>query len=1299
MVFKPINLARQSLVKTFTHGYAQSLVAASQSSSASQNTFFSFHNNVSSIFGKAGPPTVLQNAFPNQSSSSSSGADAGSGAGKPGYSHTDVSGGDGGLAAYYAAWQQHQKNDDRDGDDWHQFQFAKRIGWNAPTTVPEPYTKSKSQRKTARPSRAILSRTRSASAVEGTRQAEAEVAPVEVSTVAPAVKDVQESITTIVEQEEVSAEVLNLATEAIARAASPQASPSEDSVSLWTSTDATSVSDSDHYTEHLAHLAETQQYAGVPPTFEAMLLAGVKPTASAYNALLLAAINIPRGKHQVVPRVLDVYADMMRRKVTPDTATYAVLVELLAARAMEVTAMKKDLAQRRTRFGGMESQDSFLFRSDQTELDILNEDDSLSIAIKLFDTSAAVATKHVYSAETYRLLISACAEQGRVSDMVRIFANMESHNIQAPTSIFSPMIQAFASVGDLKSAVDCYNEYKTMAILHDSGATNVVRKDADVYAAIVNAYVICGRTKDGLKFFGKLQNALASTDSMPLIEDTVGLQALIPQMLTEGRHDEALQYAANNLTPHAQRQAIAEICSDAADKDKCVAAIEAFAMLPSTSSGATCHAAAALMAMHIRAANVQSAQAVWAASLKPAPIPAAIEPTAMYALSLIASGNGDVDLAEVQAMFNQIRNSSSNKQHRIESTERIDEAIELMGKQIVNSASTPMATTALIKMMLDNGGLTPVTESLLALLGPSQLAGLSASDLTMFAQIEAEMLSAKASLDVAHASRFTHIVEMLVVTGSVVERQALDRITTALQTLQRPDLVARLQNSQLSSARPVPAQFSPVYSPVSIVPTVAIDDSYDPYTSSTDFKGSALIAEELEKTHGRTASHFNEAMARFRNMRRSGRHPRYPTYAKLINAAAKESRLDVATDILGAAATDIPLIHNNTTVRAGWVSIYDALLAAALTCSDRALAAQYHEQLLGLGAAPSANTYGLYITTLGTSSSSKSIKPLDEATTALSIFARSQSEGVTPTSFLYNALIGKLGKARRIDDVLFHFSQMRAHGIRPTSVTYGTVVNALCRVSDTPLAEQLFAEMEAQDNYRPRPAPYNSLMQHFLTPAHASRTKVLDYAARMAAAGIEPTAHTYKLLIDAHASLDVPDLPAAHAVLASIPAPGPQAVHYAALIHATGCVLHDLPAARALFDDVLRGKKCAPEATLYQALFEAIVANRACTDDVVGPLRADMRERRVGLTAYIANTLISGWSGSGSSEGPAKARAVYEELGRERREPSTYEAMARACLAAGEMGIARSVVGEAMRRGYPAAVVGRIVELVKGDEA
>jgi pentatricopeptide repeat protein len=1291
MVFKPINLARQGLVKTFTHGYAQSLVAASQSSSASSNTFFSFQNNVSSIYGKAGPPTIIQQTIPNSANSTGSGADAGTGSNHPGYAHTDVSGGDVPLAAYYAAWQKHQKNDEKDNETY-QFQFAKRVGWKAPTTVPEALSHPKAHVQTARPrpSRAILARTRSASVLEGLRKVGEQDNQVEISQPVLAIEEsASTTAASMADQEEVSAEVLTLASESIARATSPHSSLSEDSNHLWTDTDATSVSDADHFTEQLTHLAETQQYVGVPPTFEAMLHAGVKPTTSAYNALLLAAINIARGKHQVVPKVLDVYQDMLRRKVSPDTATYGILIELLAARAMDVTAMKKELVQRRVRFGGMEAKSSFLFRSDATELAILSEDDSLSLAIKLFDTSAAIATKHVFSAETYRLLISACAEQSRIGDMVRIYADMESQSIPAPTSTFAPMIQAFASIGDLKSAVDCYNEYKALAILHDSGDTSIVRKDEDVYAAVVNAYIMCGRIKDGLKFYGRIQDALARSPIMLNVQDVVGVQAIIPQMLAEGRHLEALTYAADNLTPTARQQAVASICSDAADKNITRDASEAFNMLTNTHDAEARSSAVSMLAMHIRAADVTTARAFWSNFLQSEPIPAYIEPTAMYALSLIVSGSDELSLLDTKDMFNRIRGSSSNKQSRLELVERIDEAIELMGKQMSNPICSPAARMTLIQMMLENGGLTPVAENVLATFGPAELSVLSTPELSIIAQIEAEMITGTASLDIGHAARFTHIVDMMMSANVAIEGSLRSYILKALDKLQRHDIIVRLQNDvQLLS--PI-TQHGTIYSPVSVSATIVSGENYDPYSSSTDFKGSAFIAEELEKSHGRFAAHLNEAMAKIKSMRRSGRHPRYTTYAKLISAAAKESNLDLANEILIMARTDIPLITGNAIVRQGWVAIYDAMVAAALTLNKRDLATRFHAELLSLGAAPSANTYGLYITTLATTS-----KPLDEATLALDIFQRAQREGVQPSSFLYNALIGKLGKARRIDDCLFHFAAMRAAGIRPTSVTYGTIVNALCRVSDDKFAEELFEEMEAMPNYKPRPAPYNSLMQYFLT-TKGDRSKVLSYYERMCRKGIKPTMHTYKLLIDAHASLEPVDMPAAESVLMQIEneCMQPEAVHYASLIHAKGCTLRDLPAATAVFDDVVQGRKCAPAAPLWQALFESVVANHAVSSNVVDPLLQKMKNNRIGMTAYIANTLIHGWaSTTPSNEGLRKARTVYEELGREKREPSTYEAMTRAYLAAGEEGLARGVVGEAMKRGYPSAVVGKIKDLI-----
>jgi pentatricopeptide repeat protein len=329
----------------------------------------------------------------------------------------------------------------------------------------------------------------------------------------------------------------------------------------------------------------------------------------------------------------------------------------------------------------------------------------------------------------------------------------------------------------------------------------------------------------------------------------------------------------------------------------------------------------------------------------------------------------------------------------------------------------------------------------------------------------------------------------------------------------------------------------------------------------------------------------------------------------------------------------------------------------------------------------------LYITTLKETS-----KTFDEASEAVRIFHRAKSEGVEPSSFLYNALIGKLGKARRIDDCLLYFAEMRQLNIKPTSVTYGTVVNALCRVSDEKFAEELFDEMEAMPNYKARPAPYNSMMQFFLTTKR-DKSKVLAYYERMRAKGIAPTAHTHKLLVDTHATLEPVNMTAADAVLDMIRASGqqPEPVHYASLIHARGCVMHDMAGARRIFDSVVKDPTIAPNACLFQALFEAMVANHqvAETESVL----KQMQSKRINLTPYIANTLIHGWAAENNI---SKAKEIYNSVGRDRREPSTYEAMTRAFLAVEDRVGANGVVSEMLSRGYPSAVVNKVLELLGG---
>ncbi len=947
----------------------------------------------------------------------------------------------------------------------------------------------------------------------------------------------------------------------VARTATPPADPQSQS-----------------YADHLTKLSEAARYAEIPAVFEAMLGVGVRPIATAYNALLMAAIHLPTEKIEIVSKALDVYTDMLRRKVLPDGDTFNILVGLLASRSLEVSAIKQSLEEKRLRFGGMDEPGKFMFYSHELEHAILSEDDRLDLALHLFESSVA-SEKAAYSSETYHQLISACAQAGRVSDMLKLFEHMEANRVTPFSATFPAMITAFANSGDLVSAVECYGEYRSLAIANDNGDLTLHdRLDAQVYASVINAYVISNKLEGAMKFYKKIvqEYGVRAAD----IKDAIITTGFVKGFIDRGIFQEALNWA-QALEAESRVPALSEIATHAADNGDKHTAAAAFANV--TALGEVATPAMALLAMSIRAGDIAGASRYWHLLSVPGITTSAsfIEATAMYAVAMIGSGQVAEGLSQSELMFQRIRDDTTGSKSHVE--EEIEEGVEFI-------------------------------------------------------------------------SRF------MTARGIKDPREMASPASYAPQTF---------------SASPYPS-----------TPTVSsVEDTFDPYAHNTDFKGSSLIADDLEGTHGRKGPKLNDALARFRNMRRTGRHPRYITYAKLISAAARDGKMDLCRDILAMARSDVPLLPQYAVVRYGWSSILDAMVGACLTLGNRNLAEQFHQELLEIGATPSANTFGLYITTM-----KESTKTFDEASEAVKIFHRAKAEGVEPTSFLYNALIGKLGKARRIDDCLFYFAEMRGLGIKPTSVTYGTIVNALCRVSDEKFAEELFDEMEAMPNYKARPAPYNSMMQFFLTTKR-DKSKVLAYYERMKSKGIAPTAHTYKLLVDTHATLEPINMTAAEAVLDMIRASGqtPEPVHYASLIHARGCVMHDMAGARRIFDSVVRDPAIAPNAGLYQALFEAMVANHKVAD--TEPVLAAMRSKRVELTPYIANTLIHGWA---SVKDITKAKGIYNALGRDKREPSTYEAMTGAFLAVEERESAKGVVTEMLSRGYPSAVVNKVLELLGG---
>lgn len=931
------------------------------------------------------------------------------------------------------------------------------------------------------------------------------------------------------------------------------------------------------YAEHLTRLSETGRYSEIPAVFEAMLVANIRPTSTAYNALLMAAIHLPSGKNEVVSKALDVYADMLKRRVSPDSDTFNVLIGLLASRSMEVATLKKTLEEKRLRFGGMDEPGKFMFGSHELEHAILSEDDRLGLALKLFQDSIVTNKAH-YSPETYHQLISACAQAGQVSEMIRLFEHMESNRVVPFAATFPAMITAFAHSGDLVSAVECYNEYRELAISDDGGEVSLLdRLDSQVYASVIYAYIVSGKTEGAQKFYRKIIEEHGHTTG---IKDALIQNGFVGGLVSRGYYDQALHWA-QTLKDASFTKAMGDLATVAADNGNSRVAAAAFINI-SASATEVATPSIALLAMAVRQGDVLAATRYWHVLSAPEMevTPSFIEPTAMYAVAMIASGQTLEGLTQSESMFQRIKVLAREGSPQI--MEEIEEAVEFITR----------------------------------------------------------FMAARGIADPRDASP-----------------------TKSL--------------TQQSLAVSFPS-----------TPTVSsFEDTFDPYAHNTDFKGSSLISDELDGSHGRKGPRLNDALHRLRNIRRAGRHPRYITYAKLISVAAREGKMELCLEILAMAKTDVPLLPQYNVVRYGWSSILDSMVGASLTLGKRSEAEKYHQELLQMGSTPSANTFGLYITTL-----KESTKTFDEASEAVQIFHRAKAEGVEPSSFLYNALIGKLGKARRIDDCLFYFAEMRALGIKPTSVTYGTIVNALCRVSDEKFAEELFDEMESMTNYKARPAPYNSMMQFFLTTKR-DKSKVLAYYERMKTKGISPTAHTYKLLIDTHASLEPVDMEAAEAVFDAIRASGqrPEPVHFASLIHSHGCVLHDMAGAQTVFDSVVKDSRVPINACLFQALFESMVANHKVAD-TEAPL-SEMRRLGIEMTPYIANTLIHGWA---AAKDIGKAKSIYEAVGQEKREPSTYEAMTRAYLAVEERDNAKMIVAEMLSRGYPSAVINKVLELLGG---
>ncbi|KAH8115752.1 hypothetical protein DFH11DRAFT_1507193 [Phellopilus nigrolimitatus] len=402
-----------------------------------------------------------------------------------------------------------------------------------------------------------------------------------------------------------------------------------------------------------------------------------------------------------------------------------------------------------------------------------------------------------------------------------------------------------------------------------------------------------------------------------------------------------------------------------------------------------------------------------------------------------------------------------------------------------------------------------------------------------------------------------------------------------------------------------------------------------------------------------------------------------------------------------------------------WYVFEDQMIVALAHAGHVEKAHIHRQRIIDQNGNPSADAYGALIQCVR--------ETTDDSTNALALWQESQMRGVVPNLYLYNTIISKLSRARKADLALELFQQMKVNLIRPSSVTYGAIIAACCRVGDVQSAEVLFEEMTAQKNFRPRIPPYNTMIQ-FYTHIIRDRERALHYFSALLAAGINPSAHTYKLLIDCYGTIEPVDIISMEDVFSKLVTDKRaqvQGVHWAALINAWGCVQKDLSKAMSIFDSIAahpttqRSSAAVPDAIVYEAMINVLVTLRRT--DLIPTYLERLTASGIHMTAYIANLLIKGYASAGDL---GRAREVFESLqdppvglaapnnhaphdasGQAHvssdsavyREPSTWETMVRAELGSGNRDNAAALLQRVQERHFPPAVYARISGIMLDD--
>ncbi|ORZ19482.1 hypothetical protein BCR42DRAFT_371056 [Absidia repens] len=357
----------------------------------------------------------------------------------------------------------------------------------------------------------------------------------------------------------------------------------------------------------------------------------------------------------------------------------------------------------------------------------------------------------------------------------------------------------------------------------------------------------------------------------------------------------------------------------------------------------------------------------------------------------------------------------------------------------------------------------------------------------------------------------------------------------------------------------------------------------------------------------------------------------------------------------------------------------------------------YYDKLRSDGMYPDGDGYGALLTC------ATNIHANDASVEAMMIIDEAKKHNVRPTLYMYNVVISKLGKNRKMDQALALFNEMQGNGVYPDSVTYASVISTCLRYGSEAQATKYFDEMTRLPNCRPRISAYNSMIQYYVRE-RGDRKQAMVYFEKLKTTHLVPSIHTFRLLIEAYANTPDYDMVAACNVLTDMKNQfGQDAVasHYATLIHSYGCIHRDVASAEAMLDKMTRAGIPSNE-PVYRALLDTYISHGNIPK--AEALYQTMLDANLRSSPYIESLFIQGY---GDNDAVDKAEHVFNRTSDERsadgggviREPSTYEAMVKVYMNHGQIDKATQVRNRMKQCGFPIKVVDGVSLLIEQGQA